>query len=77
MLILTVPEGVTADLIIRSRATRMRVTTTMTAIEARMVFVISQSSYSAMPMKVMKAMPIRPTVMNVMPRPLRASGTLE
>ena len=28
-------------------------------------------------MKVMKAMPIRPTVMKVMPRPLSAGGTLE
>ena len=42
------------------------------------VFPIALSSfYSEIPMKVMKAMPIRPTVMKVMPRPLSAGGTLE
>ena len=30
-----------------------------------------------MPMKVMNAMAIRPTVMNVMPMPLSAGGTFE
>ncbi len=77
MLILTVPEGVTAALMIRRRATRISVTTTMTAMDAKIVLPIVQSSYSAMPMKVMKAIPIRPTVIKVMPRPLRAAGTLE
>ncbi len=32
---------------------------------------------SLMPMKLMKAMPISPTTMKVMPRPRKGAGTLE
>ena len=78
MLILTVPEGVTAALMMSRRATRINVTTVMTIMENKIVLpILLSSSYWPIPMKVMKAMPMRPTVMKVIPRPLSAGGTLE
>lgn len=75
MVILTLPLGESLAFAKRSKPTKRRMIPKKKAMVNRIVVLISNQI--SMPIKLMNAMPIKPVMMNVMPRPFSGAGTCE
>lgn len=75
MVILILPLGESLAFANNNNPTNSKMMARKNAMVKRMVVVISYQI--SMPIKLMNAMPIKPVMMNVMPKPFSGAGTCE
>ena len=73
MVILSLPAGESLAFTKRSKLTSIKMTVRKKAMVR--ISVVVMSDQISMPMKLMKAMPMSPVMMNVMPNPRSGAGT--